>query len=51
MIPQAIKKEFVDGYYSPELAPSPNIMMTMNEIVTNPQHPDATLSVNSEVKD
>ena len=51
IIPQAIKKEVVEGYYSPALAPSPDFVITVNEIATNPQHPDATPSVKDEIEE
>jgi hypothetical protein len=51
MIPQGIKTEVALGYYSPELAPSPIIMMTVDGIAINPRHPDAALSVKSEIKE
>jgi hypothetical protein len=56
LIPQAIKKERKllmesDGYYSPELAPSPIITMTVDGIAVNPRHPDDTLSVKSGIKE
>jgi hypothetical protein len=51
MIPHAIKKEDADGCYSPELAPSPIIVMTVDGLAVNPRHPDATLSVKSEIKE
>ena len=49
--PQAIKKEVADGYYSPELAPSPVIIMTVDGIADDPRHPDATPSEKSEIKE
>ena len=51
IIPQEIKKEAVDGYYSPALAPSPDFVITVNEIATNPQHPDDTCNVIDGVKE
>jgi hypothetical protein len=51
IIPQAMKKEVVEGYYSPELAPSPDFVITVNEIDTNPQHPDAIPSVKDEIEE
>ena len=46
-----MKQNIDDGYYSPELAPSPDIMMTLKEAASNFQHPSATPNVKSEVEE
>ena len=51
IIPQAIKNEVDEGYYSPALAPSLDFVITVHEAAINPQHPDVTTNVRDGVKE